>query len=459
VNIKLFRFKLSSAKGSKRKVTGNRFLFVLTLTLIMTGCGGTTARQTATPAAMPSSPPTAAPSPPPTESPLEARIGRIESALLPISADGQVEWGESSTLADRLEHYLTPGVSIAVINDFQVEWVRSYGVLEAGEDEPVTTDSLFHAGSVAKPVSAAAVLALVESGLLDLDENVNESLLSWRVPDSEYTAEEAVTLRRLLSHSAGIQDGFTNRSSSDPLPTYTTPAGEAPTVTLQQLLDAEPGLDVDGPTNVGSVPGAEYRYANTGYAIVELLAVDALQQPFPDFMDDTVLTPLGLTSSTYEQPLPPDLRLRATTEHDVQRLPFEGERRHFPLLAAGGLWTTPSDLARFTLEIMQAYNGQADTVISKEMAREMLTPQINTPNEPLSDSYGLGFHLAGEGQELVAHHTGGTWGSTSLLWFYPETGQGAVIMTNSATGHGLIRFEILLSIAQEYGWPMETFGG
>jgi CubicO group peptidase (beta-lactamase class C family) len=350
-----------------------------------------------------------------------------------------------------------PGISVAVINDFQVEWVRSYGFLEAGEDEPVTTKTLFHAGSVAKPVSAAAVLALVENGLLDLDEDVNETLLSWQVPENEYTAEEKVTLRRLLSHSAGLKDGITNRSSSDSLPTYTTPAGEAPSVTLQQLLDAEPGVDVDGATYVANVPGSQYQYANAGYAIVELLAGDVVQQAFHEFMDDTLLKPLGLTSSTYEQPLPAELRLRATSEHDVQGMPLEGERRHFPLLAAGGLWTTPSDLSRFAIEIMLAYNGQSDTVISQEIAIKMLTPQINTPDEPLSDSFGLGFNLAGEGQELVIHHTGGTWGSTSLLWVYPETGQGVVIMTNSAAGHGLIRFEILFSIAEEYGWPMETF--
>jgi CubicO group peptidase (beta-lactamase class C family) len=357
-----------------------------------------------------------------------------------------------------MKHYEVPGVSIAVIDDFQVEWVKGYGVLEAGQGQPVGPETLFHAGSVAKPVSAAGVLSLVDRGLLDLDQDVNESLLSWRVPENEYTVEEKVTLRRLLSHSAGLLDGFTNRSSSDPMPTYTTSAGESPTVTIQQLLDAEPGVDVDRATYVAGTPGVEYRYANTGYAIVELLAVDVVHQPFDEFMVDMVLEPLGLTSSTYEQPLPEGLRLRASTEHDIEGMPFEGERRHFPILAAGGLWTTPTDLAHFAVEIMQAYNGQSNKVISQDMAVEMLAPQVNTPDEPLSDSYGLGFHLAGEGQELVIHHTGGTWGSTSLLWAYPETGQGVVIMTNSAAGHGLIRFEILLGIAEEYGWPMPALG-
>jgi CubicO group peptidase (beta-lactamase class C family) len=438
----------------RRIVKNNGMLILLALTLVLGGCSQTAE----TPAETPTARSTAAPIPPPTRTPIEERISRIENGLIPISAEGQIDSSRTGTLAERMAHHMTPGLSIAVINDFQIEWAKGYGVLEAGENDSVTTETLFHAGSVAKPVSAAAVLALVERGSLDLDADVNEALLSWKVPDNDYTEEEKVTIRRLLSHSSGLRDGFTNRSSSDPIPTYTTPAGEAPSVTIQQLLDAEPGVDVDRPTHVASVPGSAYQYANTGYAIVEMAAVDVVQWPFDEIMDNTLLAPLEMTSSTYEQPLPADLRNRAATEHDFLGMPLEGERRHFPILAAGGLWTTPSDLARFAEEIMRAYNGQSSKIISQEMAREMLSAQIDTPDEPLSDAYGLGFHVAGDGQDLVIHHTGGTWGSTSLLWFYPETGQGAVIMTNSAAGHGLIRFEILLSIADEYGWSMAPFG-
>jgi CubicO group peptidase (beta-lactamase class C family) len=103
---------------------------------------------------------------------------------------------------------------------------------------------------------------------------------------------------------------------------------------------------------------------------------------------------------------------------------------------------------------MLAYNGRSDKLLSRETAKEMLTPQIETPNEPLTDSYGLGFDLARDGQNLRMMLPGGTWGSTSLVWAYPETGQGAVIMTNSSSAAGAIRLEILVSIASEYGWPL-----
>jgi len=381
---------------------------------------------------------------------LDARIRRVENGLLEMGANGQVLGREGMSLAGRMAHYGVPGVSFAVIQDYEIEWAKGYGVLEAGSEEAVTLGTLFNAGSILKPVSAAAALALVERGELELDGDVNDKLISWHIPDNAYTAEQKATLRRLLSHSAGLTDGFTNRSSGDAEPDYVAPAGEAPTVTIQQMLDAEPGVDVDGPTRVTMVPGTEWRYANADYAILSLLVADVAGKPFPQFMDETVLAPLGMASSTFEQPLPEGLRARAATEHYESGQPFDGKRHHYPI---GGLWATPSDLARFAIEIMRAYKGRSSKVLSPQMAREMLTPQIDTQGDLLGDSFGLGVQLGGTERSFRLVHTGGTWGSTCVLWVYPETGQGAVVMTNSAGNQGILRFEILVSIANEYGWP------
>jgi len=411
----------------------------LTLALLLGGCGQPVA--TPTTEADPSDP-------------VQERIQRVENGLIPVTAEGGLELGDPKTLAERMEHYGVPSVSIAVINNYQLEWAKGYGVLEAGGDERVTPDSLFHAGSIAKPVSAAAALMLVERGLLDLDQDVNDKLVSWQVPENEYTAEEKVTLRRLLSHSSGLTDGSPMRSSSDPELDWWVSEGETPTITIQQLLEAQPPADDGSPTRVTRVPGTGYQYSNLGYGVVQLLMTDVTHQPFSELVQETVLGPVGMTSSTFEQPLPEELWERATTEHYVDGQPFEEKRHHYPLLASGGLWTTPSDLARFAIEIMRARAGESDLLLSQEMAGEMLTPQVEVHESFFSDSYGLGFDLAGEGQEFRFMHTGGTWGSTCILWVYPEAGQGVVVMTNSASGEGAIRFEILLSIAAEYGWPL-----
>jgi CubicO group peptidase (beta-lactamase class C family) len=405
-------------------------------------------------------PPLPAPTPTPVvppATPLEQRIQRVESALIPMSEDGQISWGKTASLADRMAFYDVPGVSVAVVHDYQVEWAKGYGVLEAGGSEAVSTETLFHAGSIAKPVSAAATLTLVEQGILHLDEDVNAKLISWHIPENEHTAVEKVTLRRLMSHSSGLQDGFTNRSSSDPVPSYFTPEGQALTVTLQQMLDGDPSVDVDGPTFVAAVPGTSYNYANANYAILELLVEDVTQTPFVTFMEQTVLEPLGLASMTYEQPLPVELRRRAATEHGIDGQPFAGKRLLSPFTAAGGMWTTPSDLARVAIEIMRAYAGDSGRFISPQMAQEMLTPQVEVTAGPLAaiaDSVGLGFDLADEGGRLRMSMTGGTWGSTCVLWAFPETGDGAVVMTNSARGT-MLNFELLLGLSVEYGWLTE----
>jgi CubicO group peptidase (beta-lactamase class C family) len=380
---------------------------------------------------------------------LEARIRRVESALVLLSEEGEILAGQTGTMAGRMEHYGVPGVSIAVIDDFQVAWARGYGALEAGGDQAVTQATLFHAGSVAKPLAAAAALAMVERGQLDLDEDLNHRLRSWHIPDNEYTSTQKVTLRRLLSHSAGLSDGWTDSG----IECCYSEAGAAPTVTIQQMLDAEPPTGLTTPTRVTTVPGSEYRYANLGYGILELLLIDVTDEPFATIMQETVLDPLGMTSSTFEQPIPEDLRARAASEHHDRERPFPGKRHHFPTLAAGGLWTTPSDLARFAIEIVASRAGRPSSVLSQNMASEMVSPQVTIPNHPITNAEGLGLGLTGEGQGFAFLHTGGTWGSTCLLWAHPETGQGVVVMTNGRGGQGLIRFEILLAVAREYAWP------
>jgi CubicO group peptidase (beta-lactamase class C family) len=322
-----------------------------------------------------------------------------------------------------------------------------------GEEEIVTPETLFHAGSVAKSLSAAATLTLVEQGLLGLDDDVNETLVSWHVPENEHTAEQKVTLRRLLSHSAGLRDGLTERSAADPMPAYVTFGDEMPTATLQQLLEGMPEDDI-APTRVARVPGTGYRYANADYAIVELLVEDRRGQSFAGFMQETVLDPLGMSGSSYRQPLPGALRARAASEHTLDGKPVPGGRANLPLHAAGSLWTTPSDLARFAIDVIKAHQGETGRLLSPPMARQMLSPQVEMPDHPLSEAYGLGVEIKRTRQGPQISHTGGTWGSCSVIWFYPQTGQGAVILANSANG-SLLRFEILVGIATAYGWPMD----
>lgn len=175
---------------------------------------------------------------------VDERISRIENNLVCLSANGQPQWGNISTLEERMGYYQVPGVSIAVLYIYKLDWAKGYGMCSVSEGKIVTVRTLFPAASVSKSVSAAVTLRLVEQGRLNLDENVNDNLVSWRVPENEYTKIEKVTLRRLLSHSAGLVVGLSNRGPDDPMPAYISFGSDVPSITIPRLLEGIPEDDI-----------------------------------------------------------------------------------------------------------------------------------------------------------------------------------------------------------------------
>jgi CubicO group peptidase (beta-lactamase class C family) len=356
------------------------------------------------------------------------RITRVENGLLP----GQVVKGAPVPrfgITERLAHYKVPGASVAVFENGDLAWARGYGVVEAGSPTPVTPSTLFQAASISKPVAAVGAMILVERGKLALDEPVNARLRSWKVAATEVAKAEPVTLRRLLSHTAGLTvHGFRGYASDEPVPT------------LLQLLNGEP------PSNskrieVDILPGSRHRYSGGGFSVAQQLVVDVSGKPFPDVMRELVLIPAGMRDSTYEQPLPGPVVARAASGHRATGKPINGQRHIYPEMAAAGLWTTPTDLARFALAMQKAWSGGAGTIVSRETAQLMLSPQPNSP------SYGLGFGL----NENEFGHGGSNEGFRCILVAYKD-GRGAAVMTNGDRGAELAR-EILHAISAEYGWP------
>jgi CubicO group peptidase (beta-lactamase class C family) len=362
---------------------------------------------------------------------IEASIRRIETGLLlPVVVEGQPS--EPMRLADRMQFYKTPGVSIAFIDAGQIKWARGYGVRESGRPEPVTTETLFEAGSISKPVTALAALRLVQAGKLDLDEDVNRKLTSWKVPENEFTRDSKVTLRRLLSHNAGVG-----------VPSFTgyLPGEEVPTLT--QVLDGVKPANTP-PIRVEQVPGIGFRYSGGGYTIVQQLLIDTQKKSFPDLMRRLVFEPLAMAHSTFEQPpFPPNVAAMAAVGHDTNGV-APSQWRALPEMAAAGMWTTPSDLARLMIEVQRAQAGRSTQFLSAATVEEMLTPQ--------AAAWGLGFAVEGSGDTRHFSHGGSTREFNSYLIAYEHMGQGVVIMANALRGDRLIN-EMLRSIAREFGWP------
>ncbi|MCA1603582.1 MAG: serine hydrolase, partial [Acidobacteria bacterium] len=367
----------------------------------------------------------------PQESPsVTERIKRVENGLLqPFVIKGQPS--VQMELADRMKFYNTPGISIAVIDKGRIEWARGYGVRETGGRETVTPETLFQAASISKPVAAVAALWLVHQGKLDIDEEVNRKLTSWKLLENEFTSERKVSLRGLLSHSAGLTvHGFAGYAPDTPVPT------------LSQVLEGVKPAN-SKPIRVDIPSGTKYRYAGGGYVVLQQLLLDITGKQFPLFMRETVLKRIGMTRSTYEQPLPKERWSQAAVGHRSNGEKVKGNWHTYPEMAAAGLWTTPEDLARFAIEIQRSLAGKSNRVLSQKMARHMLTAQVG--------GWGLGFGLPGKGPSARFSHGGANEGYRCQLVAYKSTGQGAVVMTNSDRGSSLAD-EVLRGIAREYGW-------
>jgi CubicO group peptidase (beta-lactamase class C family) len=358
-------------------------------------------------------------------------IHRIENGLLPgILITGQTV--HEMKLIDRMKHYKVPGVSIAFFARGKILWTRAYGYADVSRMNTATPETLFQAASISKSISALAVLRLVQDGKLNLDEDVNVKLKGWRVPDNEFTEEQKVTLRRILSHSAGLTvAGFTGYPAGDPLPTIT------------QILDGEKPANTK-PVIVETVPGTTWRYSGGGYSIMQLLLTEVTGDSFPDILNREVLRPLGMSHSTFVQPLPMSLRREAATGYESDGMPMAGDFHTYPEMAAAGLWTTPSDLALAAIEVQKDYAGTSNKLLSMDIARQMLTHQ--------KDNWGLGVALAATDHPLRFGHAGSNEGFRCDFEAYIDSGQGVVIMTNANSGDAIIG-EIRRAVAQEYAWP------
>lgn len=354
---------------------------------------------------------------------------RVENGLM----QAVIFEGEDNTasVADRMAFHNVPGMAFALIDDGRVAWTAGYGVLEAGSAEPVTPETLFQAASVAKPVVASAVMRMHREGVVDLDADVQEYLLDYRLPDGAQSTENPVTLRKLLSHTAGLTPGgYVGYGPGDPLP------GD-----LEILRGLPPSNSP--PVEVESPPGSNVAYSGGGYTLVELLVQDVTGTGFTAAMDRWILDPVGMASSTFAQPLPAERSHQAATGHLADGSPLPGRWRIHPEQAAAGLWTTVRDLALFAVKVRQAYLRGTDALDSLS-AMELLTEQL--------DGEGVGFVVESDDGETVAFsHAGGNMGYRAYITVHIPSGNGAVFMTNGDQGMA-VGAEMLRAASAVYGW-------
>lgn len=354
----------------------------------------------------------------------------------PQKSPGKEGLGEK-TIDELLEHLKVPGISVAVIKDFEVHWEKGYGVADVETGAPVDHETMFQAASISKPVTAMAVLKAVQDELFTLDTDINEILTSWKLDVGEFHNNGPVTPRLLHSHTSGLGDGFG-------YPGY-KPNGRIPTPI--QTLDGE------APSNTRCVfmerdPGTGYEYSGGGITVMQVALSDARRKPFPEIMQDNVLRPIGMQRSSFEQPIAEENAANAARGHGRDGQSMGAKWHVYPEMAAAGMWTTAGDLARFATEVQKSAMGKSNRVLDRSLVNEMLSPV------GVGD-FAVGFRITKEGEGWYFSHGGGNWGFLCTLVAHKSKGYGLAIMTNSWSG-GKLMEELGHRIRRHYDWDSEA---
>ncbi|NBA86048.1 serine hydrolase [Emticicia sp. CRIBPO] len=356
---------------------------------------------------------------------VQAKIKQFEDNLgLWVQIEGQ-----QFTLADRMKSNHVNGVSIALIKDYKIEWTKAYGWADSAAKRPVTTKTLFQAGSISKSLNAVGLLKLVQEGKLDLYADINNYLKSWKFPYDSLSKGKKITTANLLSHTGGLTvHGFGGYEKGDTIPTLT------------QILN---GVKPANSKAVRSMyqPSLRYQYSGGGTTISQLILQDITGQPYDTYMWNNVLKSMGMRSSSYTQPPAADKENAAGYYNDGTAV--KGKYHIYPEQAAAGLWTNPTDLAEYIIETQLSLKGKGHKVLSTETTQLRLTPYVDK-------SAALGVFIVEKGNEKYFNHSGSDEGFVAEYYGSMENGNGVVVMAN--TDNGSLLSEIVNSLASVYHW-------
>jgi CubicO group peptidase (beta-lactamase class C family) len=369
------------------------------------------------------------------------QIKKVENGLIPyVPVKGFPSWN----IYQRMKYYHVKGVSIAVIKDYKLAWAKGYGLADTARNMSVTTKTMFSAGSISKFLAAAVAMCLVEQNKLQLDSPVNHYLRSWKIGENDFTRKKPVTLRMLLSHTAGTSQtsyfGFT--PDKKPLPR------------IVEILSGQP-IAESRPVVVNSEPGKEFRYSGGGTMVAQMAMMDVTGMEFDSLSRQLLFEPLGMENSTFEQPLPAKFTQQLSWGYSAAPW-YKGTPYVYPQQAAAGLYTTPTDLARFIIDIQQSYMGRGKLLHSSTVS-QMLTPQAQVSQGMFNEQIGVGpflLQLAQNKEEEGRYFefTGVNAGFTAYVIGSLTGGNGAVVMLNTGDDNNGLGMEIRRAIARSYNW-------
>ncbi|TAG31527.1 MAG: class A beta-lactamase-related serine hydrolase [Sphingobacteriia bacterium] len=358
-----------------------------------------------------------------------ARIKRVENEI----AERITINNKFHTLKERMDYYKIPGISVAVVKDYKIEWAKAYGYADVAHRIPMTTQTLIPPGSISKSFNALAFLKLAQEGKIDLNTDINTLLKSWQFPYDSLSKGKKITLSQLLSHTAGLSvyggyDGY-------------DPKGYVPTL-LQQII----GIESLGIPAVKSLfePGKEYEYSGGGISLSELILTDQSKQPYDVFLKNYILTPLGMKGSRFSvYPPQKNWKQKVALGYDDGILAEKSNNNKvFIGQSMGGLWTTPIEVAKYIIEIQKSIIGKSNKVLNKEYALKHLERVIGDVT--------IGSYVQDREETKYFFHDASNWGHSGVYFGTLNGGNGVVIFTNHKQ-HKL-NYDILNTVGRVYGW-------
>ncbi|PKF75969.1 serine hydrolase domain-containing protein [Chryseobacterium sp. PMSZPI] len=358
------------------------------------------------------------------------KIGKVENSLSPSVISGSKEVPAFNIL-ERMKELHVKGVSIAVINNYAIEWTKAYGYADEEENRKADINTLFQAASISKTINSLGFMKLVQQGKIDLDQNINNYLKSWKFPYDSISKNKIITSRNLLSHSAGLGvSGF---------------GGYERTVVIPDIVQVLNGAFPANSKAVRSIkePGIAFDYSGGGTVISQLILTDTSGQEYEEFMKKEVFNPLQMSHSTYSV-RNDTLNIASGYYSDGKKV--KGKYHLYPEFSAAGLWTTPEDLAKYMIECQLTLQGKSEKVLSRKYMKERFTPVVNYNESKVA----LGvFHRYKNGAYYF-NHNGGNEGFTCASYGSLDKGYGVVVMTNSNNPE--LMLEICNSVARVYEW-------
>ncbi len=356
---------------------------------------------------------------------LNLRIAKVENSLSPlVLTKGKPLWN----IEERMKKYNIPGLSLAIINDYKIEWAKGYGKTDNSKDNKVTPETVFQAASMSKFVNAVALMKSRESSQINLDVDINTLLKTWQL---NYNKNQPITLRQLLSHSAGLSThGFSGYKGSENLPN------------MVEILNGEKPANSDKIKQILS-PNEKFKYSGGGTTISQLILMDKANSTYERFLHEKIFDPLQMTNSFYSiefDKYPDDIAIG----HSSKGKRLKNNYNIYPESAAAGLWTTPTDLAKLIIDIQVSLKNEAGKILSKESSNELIKPTLENSNSA------LGVFIEKENGTLYLQHSGSNKGFRGKFYFSADHGNGIVIMVNG-TNTKIIE-EIIRSVAMVYNW-------